>query len=46
MLLAIVELGYASVWVEGHITDDDRIGDQMAKILGASVKNKGEKDIP
>lgn len=34
MLLAIVDLGYASCWVEGHITDDDRIGDQMAKILG------------
>lgn len=34
MLLAIVELGYASCWIEGHITDDDRIGDQMAKILG------------
>lgn len=33
MLLAIVELGYASCWIEGHITDDDRIGDQMAKIL-------------
>lgn len=34
MLLAIVELGYASCWIEGHITDDDRIGDQMARILG------------
>jgi len=34
MLLAITELGYASCWYEGHITDDDRIGDQMAKILG------------
>lgn len=34
MLLEIVELGYASVWVEGHITDDDRIGDRMAEILG------------
>ncbi len=34
MLLAIVELGYQSCWIEGHITDDDRIGDQMAKILG------------
>ena len=34
MLLAIVGLGYSSVWVEGHITDDDRIGDLMAKILG------------
>ena len=34
MLLAIAELGYASCWIEGHITDTDRIGDQMAKILG------------
>jgi len=34
MLLAIEELGYASCWIEGHITDTDRIGDQMAKILG------------
>ena len=33
MLLAIVELGYASCWIEGHITDIDRIGDQMARIL-------------
>lgn len=34
MLLTIVELGYASCWYEGHITDTDRIGDQMARILG------------
>ena len=34
MLLAITALGYASCWYEGHITDTDRIGDQMAKILG------------
>jgi len=34
MLLAITDLGYASCWYEGHITDTDRIGDQMAKILG------------
>ena len=33
MLLAIVELGYQSCWYEGHITDEDRIGDQMARIL-------------
>jgi len=33
MLLAIVELGYASCWYEGHITDTDRICDQMARIL-------------
>ena len=33
MLLALIELGYQSCWYEGHITDEDRIGDQMAKIL-------------
>lgn len=34
MLLAITDLGYASCWIEGHITDTDRIGDKMAAILG------------
>lgn len=34
MLLAAVELGYQSCWYEGHITDDDKIGCKMAKILG------------
>lgn len=34
MLLAITALGYASCWIEGHITDTDRIGDKMAAILG------------
>lgn len=34
MLLAIVELGYESCWYEGHITDLDRIGYQMAQVLG------------
>ena len=34
MLLAIVDLGYQSCWIEGHITDTDRIGYQMAQILG------------
>ena len=33
MLLAIVALGYQSCWYEGHITDKDRIGAQMAGIL-------------
>ena len=33
MLLAIVELGYQSCWYEGHITDEDRIGDRIARIL-------------
>lgn len=35
MLLAIHALGYASCWVEGHVTDVDRIGDKMRDILGA-----------
>lgn len=34
MLLAIVELGYQSCWYEGHITDDDRICDKIAAVLG------------
>ncbi|MBE5787708.1 MAG: nitroreductase [Clostridiales bacterium] len=34
MLLTIVDLGYQSCWYEGHITDADRIGDQMAQLLG------------
>lgn len=33
MLLACVELGYQSCWIEGHITDSDNIGKKMAKIL-------------
>lgn len=33
MLLAAVALGYQSCWYEGHITDEDRIGYQMAQIL-------------
>ena len=34
MLLAITALGYQSCWYEGHITDTDRIGGRIAKILG------------
>ena len=34
MLLAITAMGYHSCWYEGHITDEDRIGYQMAQILG------------
>ena len=34
MLLEIVELGYQSCWYEGHITDEDRICDKIAAILG------------
>lgn len=34
MLLVIEALGYASCWIEGHITDKDQIGRKMADILG------------
>ena len=33
MLLAIVDLGYQSCWIEGYVTDDDQISHQMAGIL-------------
>jgi predicted acetyltransferase/nitroreductase len=38
MLLAITALGYASCWIEGHITDADRQGDKMAEILGVPAE--------
>lgn len=34
MLLTITELGYASCWVEGHVTGTHRVGDHMAALLG------------
>lgn len=34
MLLAIEDLGYASCWVEGHVTGTDKIGEKMAEMLG------------
>ncbi len=34
MLLAIVALGYQSCWIEGQITDANRLGRKMADILG------------
>lgn len=34
MLLAIVAMGYQSCWVEGYVTDQDRLGRVMADILG------------
>ncbi|MBO4925665.1 MAG: nitroreductase family protein [Clostridia bacterium] len=34
MLLTAVALGYQSCWYEGHITDTDRIGARIARILG------------
>jgi nitroreductase len=32
--IAAVSMGYESCWVEGHITDADNIGRQMADVLG------------
>ena len=40
MLLAIVALGYESCWYEGHITDTDRIGEKMARILGVPEEDE------
>jgi len=34
ILIAAVAMGYESCWVEGHITDADNIGRQMANVLG------------
>lgn len=34
MLLPIEALGYASCWVEGYVTNEERIGRKMADILG------------
>ena len=34
MLLAMVELGYASCWYEGYVTDEGGVGARMAKVLG------------
>lgn len=34
MLIMSKAMGYDSCWIEGHITNDDQIGKQMAKILG------------
>lgn len=33
-LLAVHALGYETCWVEGYVTDSDRIGRKMADILG------------
>lgn len=33
MLLTMVDLGYQSCWYEGHVTDDDKIGKNIAKVL-------------
>jgi len=33
MLLAAVELGYESCWLEGNLTDEDEVGKKIAKVL-------------
>ena len=33
LLLAVTALGYATCWLEGHITDADAIGRRMADVL-------------
>ena len=38
MLLAITAMGYQSCWYEGHITDTDRICDQIARILNVPAE--------
>lgn len=38
VLLGIVALGYEGCWVEGHITDADAKGKQMAEVLGVPEK--------
>lgn len=34
ILLAIADLGYASCWIEGYVTDEHQIGRKMAALLG------------
>ena len=34
MLLAIADLGYASCWIEGYVTDTNAVGEKMAAVLG------------
>ena len=38
MMLAVTALGYATCWIEGHITDADRQGLKMAEILGVPAE--------
>jgi len=40
MLLAIVALGYQSCWIEGQITDEHKIGEKMAELLGVPLEYK------
>jgi nitroreductase len=38
MLLAITSLGYASCWIEGHITENSETQNQIAKLLNIPEK--------
>ena len=38
MLIAITALGYASCWIEGHITENTEIQNQIAEILNIPEK--------
>ena len=38
MLLAITALGYASCWIEGHVTDADEQGRRIAELLHVTEK--------
>ena len=40
ILLAIHDLGYASCWVEGYVTDESQVGAKMAQILGVPDEYK------
>lgn len=40
ILLVVTALGYASCWVEGNVTGGDRVGEQMAKLLGVPEEKK------
>ena len=46
MLLAIEALGYASCWYEGHITDEDDIGGQLARRLGVPAEYRAVCLLP
>lgn len=46
MLLAIHALGYESCWYEGHITDADDIGGQLARRLGVPEDYKAVALLP
>ena len=40
MLLAVTALGYASCWIEGHVTDADEQGKRIAELLGVPAEKE------